>query len=110
MSELELSMLRTADWQALCVNPAVAALSSAARVNEACTDMQRAKGAPKKQAAEDSTTASRQPKASPTSFANEGPPDMFAAHFGAGLPHKGAFLMKAVSTGHGNYCPCACVI
>ena len=43
--------------QALCVNPAVAALSSAARINQACTDLQRAKAAPKKQAAEASNAS-----------------------------------------------------
>ena len=41
--------------QALCVNPAIVALGSAARINEACADLQQAKAAPKKQAAEQGT-------------------------------------------------------
>ena len=49
------------DRQALCINPAVAALGSAARINEACTDLQRAKTALKKQATE---AAAGEPKAS----------------------------------------------
>ena len=48
-SERSLENFR-APWQALCINPAVTALASAARINEACADMQQAKAAPKKQA------------------------------------------------------------
>ena len=42
--------------QALCINPAVTALSTASRINEACADLQQAKAAPKKKAAEAEVT------------------------------------------------------